>query len=154
MIWLALGGACLFLLLGAAEGFSRARIATVKAMLAWIAALAGLALGTLLLLTGRGAAALGALVMFGPLIWSWWNGRDGAPPSQGGSGGRPGPPHRRGATMSRDEAYEVLGLRPGATDAEIRAAYVRLMRAIHPDSGGSDWLAARVNLARDTLLRR
>ena len=56
--------------------------------------------------------------------------------------------------MTREEAYEVLGLRPGATEAEIRAAHHRLMRTAHPDSGGSDWLATRVNQARDMLLGR
>ena len=54
--------------------------------------------------------------------------------------------------MTREEAYQVLGLHPGATEAEIRAAHHRLMRTAHPDSGGSDWLATRVNQARDVLL--
>jgi curved DNA-binding protein CbpA len=54
--------------------------------------------------------------------------------------------------MSRQEAYDVLGLRPGATEVEIREAHRRLMRGAHPDAGGSDWLASRVNQARDTLL--
>ena len=56
--------------------------------------------------------------------------------------------------MTPDEAYQVLGLRPGASEADIRAAHHRLMRTAHPDSGGSDWLATRVNQARDVLLRR
>jgi curved DNA-binding protein CbpA len=46
----------------------------------------------------------------------------------------------------------VLGLRPGASKAEILSAHRRLMRGAHPDTGGSDWLAARINLARDVLL--
>ena len=46
----------------------------------------------------------------------------------------------------------MLGLRPGASEDKIRAAHRRLMRAAHPDSGGSDWMAARVNQARDILL--
>ncbi len=54
--------------------------------------------------------------------------------------------------MTREEAYEVLGLHPGASEAEIRAAHHRLMRTAHPDSGGSDWLATRINQARDVLL--
>ena len=56
--------------------------------------------------------------------------------------------------MDRAEALQVLGLHDPASDADVRAAWVRLMRAAHPDSGGSDWLAARVNQARDVLLSR
>jgi len=54
--------------------------------------------------------------------------------------------------MTREEAYQVLGLKPGASEADIRAAHHRLMLAEHPDAGGSDWLAARINQARDMLL--
>ncbi|WP_043832336.1 hypothetical protein [Muricoccus aerilatus] len=57
-----------------------------------------------------------------------------------------------GATSARAEALAILGLSEGVTEAEIRAAHARLMRAAHPDAGGSAWLAARLNAARDTLL--
>jgi curved DNA-binding protein CbpA len=55
--------------------------------------------------------------------------------------------------MSRVQAYAVLGLAPGATPAQIRAAHRRLIRANHPDRGGSTWIAAQLNQARDLLLR-
>jgi DnaJ-domain-containing protein 1 len=57
-----------------------------------------------------------------------------------------------GGRMTRAEAFSVLGLAEGASEADIRAAYLRLMRSAHPDRGGSAWLAARLNEARDVLL--
>ena len=54
--------------------------------------------------------------------------------------------------MTRADALAVLGLAEGATEEEIRAAHRRLMRSAHPDQGGSAWLAARLNAARDLLL--
>ena len=53
--------------------------------------------------------------------------------------------------MTVAEAYRVLGLAPGASVEEVRAAYRRLMRRVHPDLGGSGGLAALLNEARRVL---
>jgi hypothetical protein len=56
--------------------------------------------------------------------------------------------------MTEDEAYEVLGLAKGASEDDISRAHRALMKRLHPDQGGTTSLAARVNEARDKLIRR
>lgn len=69
--------------------------------------------------------------------------------------GDPGERRARGAVrMSEDEAYEVLGLRRGATREEVVRTHRSVMKKWHPDQGGTADLAARANEAREVLLRR
>ncbi|MBS0471681.1 MAG: hypothetical protein JSR60_11465 [Proteobacteria bacterium] len=109
-----------------------------------IAVLVILAFVLLLLREPAPALILGALAVlaYGVMrvrISGWW---------------RPRPPARRAnrTGMSREEALKVLGLEEGAGPDDIRAAHRRLMQQMHPDHGGSDYLAAKINEAKDVLL--
>ncbi len=64
---------------------------------------------------------------------------------------RESPPARSGG-MSTKEAYQILGLEPGAGLAEVRDAHRRLIKQVHPDRGGSAALAAKINEAKDRIL--
>lgn len=65
-----------------------------------------------------------------------------------------GGPGTSTSDVTVEEAYAILGLHPGADPDAIKAAHHRLMKQLHPDHGGSDYLAAKLNRARDVLLRR
>jgi DnaJ-domain-containing protein 1 len=69
---------------------------------------------------------------------------------QGAPGAAQEPP--ASGPMTREQAWEILGLEPGASRDAVLAAHRRLMQRLHPDRGGSNWLAAQINRAKDVLL--
>lgn len=93
--------------------------------------------------SGRLGAALALLIPIAPVmlrIYKEW---------KKGKADTPRPPE----INSAQEAYEILGLKEGASEAEIKAAYKKLMQKVHPDHEGSEWMAAKLNAARDLLLK-
>jgi len=241
MTWFLAGVAAVALLLWSARAFANARIETLKAVLKWLGIGLAVALGLLLLFTGKGGQLLFLGAVLAPILMRLWNqwqasrtfgagagrearssevetaslrmrldhdtgtmsgvvlrgpfkGRELAelplpdlialwldcraedPESvplleawldrafgeawrdaaEDAAGEERGSSRRAsaasGGPMGREEAYAILGLKPGATEEQIRAAHRRLMQTAHPDRGGSDWLAARINQARDVLL--
>ncbi len=110
----------------------------------WLFAVAGI-------LMAFAARMLPVLLRYAPYLHRlWMEFIHAKQQSSGWQGERPSP---KGA-MAKAEAYEVLGLKPGATEQEITAAHRKLMQKIHPDRGGSDYLAAKINLAKKTLLNK
>lgn len=91
-----------------------------------------------------------AAVMEAYLDWRLpgWRDQESDETKQAGAGRR----RARGNRMSAEEAYAVLGVGPGASDDDIRQAHRRLMMKMHPDQGGSTYLAARINEAKEVLL--
>ena len=78
-------------------------------------------------------------------LW-WWNGQRARRLRQSDKDAEAG--------MDEAEARSLLGLAPGADLADVRAAHQRLIARVHPDAGGTAGLSARVNAARDALVRR
>ena len=114
------------------------------------------AAGVWLVLTGKLAGLAAIAAGLGPWLsralklhafWQSVRGSLGA-----GTAGRRPPPPSPGTGMSVDEAREILGVGADADAAAIKAAHRRLMETNHPDRGGSNWIAARLNQARDRLL--
>ena len=106
--------------------------------------------GAVFLLTraGFGWAAVGLVLLYSAARRLASRTRPGPAPGGTNPGNEPRSP------MSREEAYQVLGLEPGASPERIRDEYKRLMKKMHPDQGGTNYLAARINEAKDVLLGR
>jgi hypothetical protein len=141
MIYIALGGVALALYLWMTGG------RPVLKRREWRLLSGGLALAafTAAAFVGVRGAWGAAVVLLVVGLWLAASVRKPAGPAQ--------PPPRAGGAMSAEEARRILGVGPEADRAEIQAAYTRLMRAVHPDKGGTAGLAAQLNAARDRLLR-
>jgi hypothetical protein len=110
----------------------------------WLFALAGLVIAF-------AARMLPLLLRYSPYLHRLWQEFIHVrQQSSGQQGGRQAP----NGAMTRSEAFEVLGLKSGASQDEIVAAHRKLMQKIHPDRGGSDYLAAKINLAKKILLSK
>ncbi len=88
------------------------------------------------------------------LLMAYLDRRDAGWREHAQGGATSGPGRWDTGKMTEDEAYQILGLQPGASLDEIGRAHRALMKKLHPDQGGSTYLATRVNEAKDVLTRR
>lgn len=108
----------------------------------WIMAAAATALPFIKILFGLLLRGL-------PFLGAWKKHRQ---TGQGQSGQENAPPPQSSSEITEDEAWQLLGLESSASREEIIQAHKRLIQKVHPDRGGNDYLAAKLNAARDLLL--
>lgn len=99
----------------------------------------------LLAITGRLPAAIAIVVALWPIALGWWKMKN--KPDNTAKTSSNGP-------MTREEALEILGLKEGASPKDVKDSYKKLMTKVHPDHEGSEWMAAKLNQARDLLLEK
>lgn len=138
LIWLALGGVALWALIRLGrqtEGPRRGHWRVAATLIAAVSIAGGL------LALSKGAWLIGGgLTIAGLWLTLASRQRRGVLPAS--------------STLSEAEARSILGVPPGADEAAINAAWRRLMTRAHPDQGGSEGLASRLNAARDRLSGR
>jgi hypothetical protein len=152
-------------LLWATKAFSKADRRQVGRVWPGVGGYAALTFAAFLLVRGEIAEAIPfaliGLGLLGRLMWLWptvpyydsRQARWGQNPQGNAAAGNP-PRSAASGKMTKEEAYQILGIRAGAGAQEISRAHRSLMKKLHPDQGGSTHLAARVNEAKDVLLRR
>jgi hypothetical protein len=103
-------------------------------------------------------ALLGLLAEFDPdsqaLLAAYLDRREPGWREHAQEGAAAGSGSHRSGKMTEEEAYQILGLTPAATEQDISRAHRTLMMKMHPDQGGSNYLAAQINEAKEVLLRR
>ena len=144
--------ALLFLLL---NWWANAELKSAKRSLTWAIVGVCVVLGMVLLATGKAllAAVPAGFALFrmaGPTVAKLLLGQVMSGKFRKGNTGNTASTGQ--SQMTRAEALEVLGLDDGASTTDVNEAYKRLMAQVHPDKGGSDWMAAKLNAARKTLL--
>jgi L-lactate permease len=125
---------------------TRKQIATLIIILGTVCT-SGLIL--LLAITGRLPAIVGGIAAFAPLLYSVWQSHKKVNREEKIYRDLSG--HSRPMTIK--EALDVLGLSQKATAEDIEKAHKRLLLKLHPDMQGSEWIAQKINQARDTLLK-
>lgn len=142
MVYLILGIGVIMAVLGLYRFLLKAPPREIKTLFLSAAAV-GVAIAALFMtVTGKLPAAIAILTALWPIAVSYMRLNKGAPSAP------------QNLPLTEAEAYEVLGLKHGAGEEDIRAAHLRLMKKVHPDQKGSDWLAKKINAARDLLLKQ